>query len=62
MTVKLNKDSDKVAEVRAAVKANNGYCPCSLIKDERHKCMCCDFKEQEEEGLCLCGLYYKSAN
>lgn len=61
MTVRLNEDSEKVKAVRAAVKANDGYCPCSLVKDERHKCMCCDFREQTEEGFCHCGLYQKVA-
>lgn len=61
MTVRLNPNLEERAEAQAALKANGGYCPCSLIKDERHKCMCCDFKEQTEEGFCHCGLYQKVA-
>ena len=59
MTVRLNPNLEERAEAQAALKANDGYCPCSLIKDERHKCMCCDFREQTEEGFCHCGLYQK---
>ena len=55
MTVRLNPNLEERAEAQAALKANDGYCPCSLVKDERHKCMCCDFREQTEEGFCHCG-------
>lgn len=27
------------------VKSNDGYCPCSLIKNEDTKCMCKEFRE-----------------
>lgn len=47
------------ASVGDLVKANNGYCPCAVIKNEDTKCMCKAFREQTEPGLCHCGRYEK---
>lgn len=58
MTIKTNPNREIVDSVRAALKENGGYCPCSLVKDEDHKCMCKDFIEQGL-GPCHCGLYIK---
>ena len=58
MTIKTNSNREIVDSVRAALKENGGYCPCSLVKDEDHKCMCKDFVEQGL-GPCHCGLYVK---
>lgn len=58
MTIKTNSNREIVDSVRAALKENGGYCPCSLVKDEEHKCMCKDFIEQGL-GPCHCGLYVK---
>ncbi len=58
MTIKANPNREIVDSVRAALKENGGYCPCSLVKDEDHKCMCKDFIEQGL-GPCHCGLYIK---
>jgi len=46
-------------EVIKKIKENDGYCPCKLTKTEDTKCMCKEFREQQE-GLCDCGLYYKT--
>ena len=46
-------------ELAAAVKNNDGYCPCMVEKTPDTKCMCKEFREQEESGLCHCGLYKK---
>jgi ferredoxin-thioredoxin reductase catalytic subunit len=54
----LNPDKDVVDAVRAALKENDGYCPCRLEKTADTKCMCKDFREQES-GMCHCGLYIK---
>lgn len=59
MKIIKNPDILFANEVMAAVKANNGYCPCQLIKTPDTKCMCREFREQEEPGLCHCGLYEK---
>lgn len=45
-------------DIQAAVRVNNGYCPCRPIHTPETKCMCKDFLEQEE-GICHCGLYVK---
>lgn len=54
MRLKLNPDKEHVEKVRKAIKDNVGYCPCSLIKDDNHKCVC---KDAIEKLDCHCGLY-----
>lgn len=49
-------------EILAAVKANDGYCPCRRIKSADTKCMCREFREQTETGVCHCGLYKKTVS
>lgn len=46
-------------DIAAAVKANDGYCPCRRIKNEDTKCMCKEFREGGL-GECHCGLYEKT--
>lgn len=58
MRIELNPDKEFVKEFREKLKANDGYCPCRVIKTPETKCMCKEFKEQEE-GECHCGLYIK---
>lgn len=53
-----NPDKEYVAEVRAALKENDGYCPCRANKNPDTKCLCKAFREQES-GYCHCRLYYK---
>ena len=64
MKVRKNADSIIVAEIQAAIKENDGYCPCRVIKTPDTKCMCKEFRDQIEdpefEGYCHCELYYKS--
>lgn len=59
MSVKLSPDKEFVHEMRKKIKANNGYCPCSLVKTPDTKCMCKEFREMES-GTCHCGLYIKT--
>ena len=55
----VNKEDKELIDlIRQTLKQNGGYCPCALFKNEDTKCMCKDFKEQEE-GVCHCGLYIK---
>jgi ferredoxin-thioredoxin reductase catalytic subunit len=56
MAMKLNPDKEKVKEVGAKVKANNGYCPCMFEQNEDTKCPC---EWKREEDTCICGLYVK---
>lgn len=59
MKITTNPDKQLVAEIRASLKKNGGYCPCALEKTEDTKCMCKEFLEMRE-GMCHCGLYYKT--
>ena len=45
--------------ILALVAENGGYCPCAIVKNADTKCMCKDFREKKEPGLCHCGLYKK---
>ena len=58
MRIEKNPDKDFAKEVMHKVKDNGGYCPCKLEKTQDTKCMCREFREQEE-GMCYCGLYIK---
>ena len=57
--IKVSSDANHVENIRMKLKENNGYCPCSLIRNEDTKCMCKEFRETEE-GECHCGLYVKT--
>lgn len=61
MKIKMNPDREFVEQIRKALKENNGYCPCSLVKNEDTKCMCKEFREMKS-GMCHCGLYVKEDN
>ena len=58
--IKVNDDKELVTEIRKKLKDNEGYCPCRLQKTPDTKCMCREFREQNYEGYCHCGLYYKA--
>lgn len=57
--IKVNSSKEVETEIRSKLKENGGYCPCVIVKNEDTKCMCKEFREQQEEGYCHCGLYYK---
>lgn len=60
MKIELNPDKEFVAEFREKLKANDGYCPCRIIKGPETKCMCKEFREMVangQPGECHCGLY-----
>lgn len=54
-----NPDIEIYEEVTRAVRDNDGYCPCELIKNKGTKCICKTFKEQEAQGECHCGRFVK---
>lgn len=58
MRIKVVDNKELVSDIRAKIKANDGYCPCAIVKNEDTKCICKEFMEQEE-GECHCGLYVK---
>lgn len=45
--------------VRTLVDQNDGYCPCAVFKNKDTKCMCKEFREQKEPGVCHCGRFEK---
>lgn len=57
MKLILNPDKEHVATIREALKNSDGYCPCSIIRDEDTKCMC---KEARENNICHCELFVQS--
>lgn len=60
MKVTINSDKELVSEIRAAIKACEGHCPCALEWTADTKCMCKNFRDQMEAGIpgeCHCGLY-----
>ena len=59
MLIQMISDKEEAARIRAAIKANDGYCPCQLERSERTKCMCLNFLESKDKK-CHCGLYYKT--
>ncbi len=59
MKVRFNEDKEVVQQLKEALKQKDGYCPCRLERIPENKCMCKEFREQQEEGYCHCGLYYK---
>lgn len=62
MKIIKNPDLDIYNKVTKAVKDNDGYCPCMLVKNTDTKCICKAFIEQKELGECHCGRYVKVAD
>lgn len=56
MALKIVEIDPTVAEL---VKQADGYCPCTILRNEDTKCMCKEFKEQKEPGVCHCGRFEK---
>ena len=54
-----NPDKEEYLSITQAVKDNDNYCPCSIVKNEDTKCVCKEFREQENEGFCHCGRFKK---
>ncbi len=63
MAVRLNTDTQIVANIREGLKRTGGYCPCRIQRTEENRCICQEFREQiadpNYEGYCHCMLYYK---
>ena len=58
MKITYNTDLELVKEIKKQLAANNGFCPCTIVQTQDTKCMCKEFRDQEE-GECHCGLYVK---
>lgn len=59
MRIYKNPDTTHTEAIIKALKENNNYCPCRLEKTPDTKCMCKEFREQDTNGMCHCGLYIK---
>lgn len=58
--VVLNDDKELVEAIKEALVENNGYCPCSIVRNDDTKCMCKEFRENGKIGeTCHCGLFKK---
>ena len=60
MRIVLNPDKEHVEKMRAALKKNEGFCPCMFEKTDDTKCKCKEFRDQVEQGIegpCHCGLW-----
>ena len=64
MKIKQYADDELAQEIRAAVKACDGHCPCVLeqYRSADTKCMCKDFRESPVGTICSCGMYIKISN
>lgn len=56
---RFTDDEKKKDKILDAIYKNGGYCPCRVDHTEDTVCMCKDFREQTEAGMCHCGLFYK---
>jgi hypothetical protein len=56
MALKVKEVDPSIAKL---VKQNDGYCPCAVDKTPDTKCMCKEFRDQKEPGICHCGRYEK---
>jgi hypothetical protein len=61
MIIKKYADEELAKEIRAAIRACNGHCPCVLeaFRNEDTLCMCKEFRESTAGTVCNCGLYIK---
>lgn len=53
-------NEEEIEAFKQKIKANDGYCPCALMKTKDTKCMCLEFREMiknGEIGTCHCGLH-----
>lgn len=55
----MTPDKEYAEEMRDALKDNSGHCPCKIIKNKDTKCLCKEFREQDINTWCECGLYFK---
>lgn len=62
LVIKPNPNADSFKAISDAVKQNDNYCCCEIEQNEDTKCMCKNFREQEESGFCHCGRFLKVSN
>ena len=62
LKVYKNTDTETYERVSAAVKENQGYCPCELQKTAETKCPCTNFRNSTIANVCHCGRFFKIPN
>lgn len=65
MRISINPNKEIVERIDKLLDENHAkygkrFCPCSLVHDDEHVCICKDFLESEENGECHCGKYIKT--
>lgn len=58
LKIVTNPEAD-VKALYAAIRQNDGYCPCAIEKSDDTECMCKEFREKNTPGECHCGLFLK---
>ena len=54
--IRLTNDMELRKEIIEKLKANDGYCPCALVRDLGSVWKGKEVRDMEE-GTCRCGLY-----
>lgn len=49
----VTQDKEHEEKIRAALKNNDGYCPCKLGKLQENICQCEEFLNQDSEGFAI---------
>ena len=59
MKIIPNPDEEFYEKITAAVRDNDGYCPCKLEKTDDTLCPCAEFRVSKKPGECHCGRFIK---
>ena len=61
LDIKLNSEwkEEQIKTFLSSIQDNRGYCPCRLDRIPETKCPCEEFRNQDFEGECYCGLFVK---
>lgn len=59
MRVVRNPDTEFAKAIKKDIKKNGGYCVSTFFRDIYTMCPCKEFRDQDEPGMCRCGLYMK---
>ena len=57
---RFNTENLNLSKIIDRLQKNDYYCPCSIIKDDNHKCPCSDWlNSSNDDRVCHCKLYTK---
>ena len=54
MQININPDKDFVAHMRKALKDNNGFCPCAIVRSEDSVCVKSSVRWRKEPAIADC--------